>query len=63
MDFTNLPQLQKGYGGANGNKVCKLIDGEKYMVKIPGKATKNKNMSYANGPISEYIGCHIFKSI
>lgn len=33
------------------------------MLKFPANAPKNKELSYANGCISEYIGCHIFESI
>lgn len=33
------------------------------MLKFPSVAGINKQMSYTNGCISEYIGCHIFESI
>lgn len=33
------------------------------MLKFPAVPNKNKDMSYTNGCISEYIGCHIFESI
>lgn len=33
------------------------------MLKFPPPPTINKEMSYANSCISEYIGCHIFESI
>ena len=30
------------------------------MLKFPGAARLNKEMSYANGCISEYLGSHVF---
>lgn len=63
IDFTGLPQKNKSYGGANGSKLCVVYDNEDYMLKFPSASTKNDEMSYANGCISEYIGCHIFESV
>lgn len=61
--FTGLPQKNKSYGGANGSKLCVVYNNEDYMLKFPSLSTKNDEMSYANGCISEYIGCHIFESV
>jgi hypothetical protein len=33
------------------------------MIKFPPIPSINKDMSYANSCISEYLGCHIFESI
>ena len=33
------------------------------MLKFPAQAPKNKDLSYANSCITEYIGCHIFNSV
>lgn len=63
IDFTNLPTRNKTYAGANGSKISVIYNGEQYMLKFPLSAPKNKALSYANGCISEYIGCHIFESI
>lgn len=63
IDFTNLPKRNKTYTGANGSKISVLYNNEQYMLKFPAVPNKNKDMSYANGCISEYIGCHIFESI
>lgn len=63
IDFTNLPTKKKTYAGANGSKISVIYNGEQYMLKFPANAPKNKELSYANGCISEYIGCHIFESI
>lgn len=63
IDFTDLPTRNKTYAGANGSKICVIYNGERYMLKFPGAAPKNKELSYANGCISEYIGCHIFNSV
>lgn len=63
IDFTNLPVRNKTYAGANGSKISVLYNGELYMLKFPAIPTINREMSYANGCISEYIGCHIFESV
>lgn len=63
IDFTNLPTKKKTYAGANGSKISVMYNGEQYMLKFPANAPKNKELSYANGCVSEYIGCHIFESI
>ena len=54
-------RLERTYGGANGNKISLMINGELYMLKLPSHAPKNDNLSYANSCVSEYIGSHIFK--
>lgn len=59
-NFKNYPIKKKSYGGANGNKLSIVIDNEIFMLKLPQKATKNENLSYANSSISEYIGSHIY---
>ena len=63
IDFTNLPVRNKTYAGANGSKISVVYDGELYMLKFPAVPIINKEMSYANGCISEYLGCQIFESI
>jgi len=60
IDFTGLPTRNKFYAGANGAKIAVIYQGEQYMLKFPALAPKNKDLSYANSCISEYIGCHIF---
>ena len=63
IDFTNLPVRNKTYAGANGSKISVLYENELYMLKFPSSPVINKEMSYSNGCISEYIGCHIFESV
>ena len=63
IDFTNLPVRNKTYAGANGSKISVLYNNELYMLKFPAIPAINKDMSYANGCVSEYLGCHIFESI
>ena len=63
IDFTNLPVRNKTYAGANGRKISVVYEGDLYMLKFPGVSRINTEMSYANGCISEYLGCHIFESI
>lgn len=61
IDFTKCEQLKRGYAGANGNKISVRYNNEIYMLKFPSGAKINPNMHYANGCISEYLGCHIFE--
>lgn len=63
IDFTDLPVRNKAYAGANGSKISVLYNDELYMLKFPAVPSINKEMSYANGCVSEYLGCHIFESI
>ncbi|MHB8061445.1 MAG: HipA domain-containing protein [Ruminiclostridium sp.] len=53
----------KAYGGANGNKINIRYNGTGYMLKFPPIPNRNKVMSYANGCVSEYLACHIFKAL
>lgn len=63
IDFTNCPVKNKTYAGANGSKISIIHNNELYMLKFPAHPSINKEMSYANGCISEYLGCHIFESV
>jgi len=64
IDFTSCDINKcRAYGGANGNKINILYNGNSYMLKFPPIPSRNKTMSYTNGCISEYIACHIFESL
>ena len=63
IDFTDMPMKNKTYAGANGSKISVIYDGEQYMLKFPPLPSINKEMSYSNSCISEYIGCHVFESV
>ena len=63
MDFTNLPRKNKTYTGANGSKIAVELNGSLYMLKFPSLPKRNKDMSYTNGCLSEYIGSHIFEIV
>ena len=63
IDFTSLPLKKKSYGGANGNKLSIQHNGELYMLKLPAHATHNKDLSYSNSCVSEYLGSHIFNML
>lgn len=63
IDFTNAVQKNKTYAGANGGKISVLYNGEQYMLKFPPFPTINKEISYTNSCISEYIGCKVFESV
>jgi len=62
IDFTSCEINKfKAYGGANGNKIHVRYQGKGYMLKFPPIPGRNKNMSYSNGCISEYLACHIYE--
>lgn len=64
IDFTECEVDQlKAYGGANGGKIHICYQGVGYMLKFPPHPTKNKEMSYTNSCISEYIACHVYETI
>lgn len=63
IDFTALPKKNKAYAGANGSKISVIYNDAQYMLKFPPTPSLNKEMSYTNSCISEYIGCHIFESV
>ncbi len=63
IDFTSAKVRNKAYAGANGSKISVIYNNEQYMLKFPPLPTINKEMSYTNSCISEYIGCKIFDSV
>lgn len=63
IDFTNCKRHYKAYGGANGSKISIFYNDELYMLKFPPKPSKNGVVSYTNSCFSEYISCHILKSL
>jgi len=64
IDFTFCEVNKfRAYGGANGNKINIIYEGNSYMLKFPPVPSRNKTMSYTNGCISEYLACHIFASL
>lgn len=64
IDFTSCPVNRfRAYGGANGNKINITYQGHSYMLKFPPKPSRNRDMSYSNGCISEYVACHIFEML
>mgnify|MGYP004514903095 FL=1 len=63
IDFTSAKVRNKTYAGANGSKISVIYNDEQYMLKFPPLPTINKEMSYTNSCISEYIGCKIFDSV
>ena len=61
IDFTTCERNRfRAYGGANGNKINIRYQGKSYMLKFPPKPRRGGEMSYTNGCVSEYLGCHIF---
>lgn len=63
IDITSLPKRKKTYAGANGSKISVIYEANNICLNFLPPAAKNKQLSYANGCISEYLGCHIFESV
>lgn len=63
IDFTNMIRKNKTFNGASGNKLSIIYNDEQYMLKFAPVAKKNKNMSYSNSTLSEYIGSNIYKIV
>ncbi|MBR3003366.1 MAG: HipA domain-containing protein [Clostridia bacterium] len=62
LDFTNSKQIINKYGGADTKKTI-IYNNKFYLLKFPGVANQNKEISYSNNVFSEYLGCHIFNII
>ncbi|MBQ7585424.1 MAG: hypothetical protein IJU40_04145 [Desulfovibrionaceae bacterium] len=65
VDFLNLDkaiETNLTYGGLDGKKKAVRIGNDNYIIKYAKslKDGKNSNFSYANTPICEYIGSHIY---
>lgn len=63
VDFTDCPIRKKAYAGMNGSKLSIVYNNELYMLKFPSVAKRNPEISYTNGTISEYLGCHILAAL
>lgn len=62
VDFSNSKQIINKYGGADTKKTI-IYNNKYYLLKFPGSANQNREISYSNNIFSEYLGCHIFNSI
>jgi len=61
INFSNAVEELNYYRGSEKKKTL-IYDNKKYLVKFPDPIReKNKNISYINNAISEYIGSNIFK--
>lgn len=65
IDCNPLPvEITRTYGGLTGPKISVRYNDEVYMLKsqqrLKDKNFKNIELSYANDPITEYIGSHIY---
>ena len=64
IDFTNCEKNNfKYYGGKNGGKICVIYNNENYMLKFPAINEGISEHGYSNSCISEYISCHILKTL
>lgn len=63
IDFTNCKELISTYGGSEKKKKI-IYNNKEYLVKFPDPIREIGNsLSYMNNQYSEYIGCHIMKSV
>lgn len=65
INFDMLPiRADRTYGGATGAKVGVTYNNEVWMLKraqnLHDREMKNVELSYANDPISEWLGSHIY---
>lgn len=64
INFTNCEINKfKYYGGKNGGKICVKYNNEDYMLKFPGINEGISEYGYSNNCISEYVACHIIKTL
>lgn len=64
LDFSNCETVLRFYGGSEQKMSVKYND-EIYMMKFPKKASERErlDLSYTNNIYSEYLGCHIMKTL
>lgn len=61
IDFSKCDEELNNYKGSEKKKTL-IYDNKKYLVKFPDPIReKNKNISYINNALSEYVGSNIFK--
>lgn len=63
INFDECRQLNKGYAGANGKKICVVYNDEKYMIKFPTSSRFNSGIHYSSAIFSEHIGSTIFNKL
>lgn len=67
IDVTGIEQNIYVYGGASCRKVGITLNGENYLLKLPGslkgRELKNIILSYSNGPVCEFLGSKIFSML
>ena len=63
IDFTNAIEELNNYKGSEKKKTL-IYNNNKYLVKFPNPIMKkNKNISFTNNTLSEYIGSNIFRIV
>ena len=62
-DFSKCEEykIYKGYGGGNGGKIAIKFNNKKHMLKFNTK--NDAKTDYINSNISEYVACHILKTL
>lgn len=63
IDFTNCVEEMNNYKGSEKKKTL-IFEDKRYLVKFPDPVReKNKNISYINNSLSEYVGSNIFRLV
>lgn len=63
IDFTNCVEEMNNYKGSEKKKTL-IFEDKRYLVKFPDPVReKNKNISYINNSLSEYVGSKIFRLV
>ena len=63
VDFTNCVEEMNNYKGSEKKKTL-IFEDKRYLVKFPDPVReKNKNISYINNSLSEYVGSNIFRLV
>ena len=63
IDFTNCVEELNKFSGSEKKKTL-IFEYKRYLVKFPDPVReKNKNISYINNSLSEYVGSNIFRLV
>lgn len=63
IDFTNCVEEMNNYKGSEKKKTL-IFEDKRYLVKFPDPVReKNKNISYINNSLSEYVGSNVFRLV
>ncbi len=63
INIDELVETNRAFGGNAGAKIGVIFNNEEWIVKYPKNLREFKNieLSYSTGPLSEFIGSHIYE--